>query len=218
MKEKQNLLKDRRAAAKALSEIIPMQKLKSQDWKLVAVSKGGLELASFLRGRLDNDVEFLFNEAIMAPNNDECEVARVTEGEEIVINENLVSAFEIQYDYIYGEAHRKHEEKILSYIYQYRKGMAFPSVKDQVVLLIDEGSESGLKFMTALKAILAQKPKAVYIGVPVIPNDVLELLEPFCDDIFFIHDIEDYVETALYYEELPKVDEETIEKILGEKR
>ncbi len=218
MKEKQNLLKDRRAAAKALSEIIPMQKLKSQDWKLVAVSKGGLVLASFLRGRLDNDVEFLFNEAIMAPNNDECEVARVTEGEEIVINENLVSAFEIQYDYIYGEAHRKHEEKILSYIYQYRKGMAFPSVKDQVVLLIDEGSESGLKFMTALKAILAQKPKAVYIGVPVIPNDVLELLEPFCDDIFFIHDIEDYVETALYYEELPKVDEETIEKILGEKR
>lgn len=218
MKERKNLLKNRQDAAKKLLEVLPMQKLKLENWKLVAVSKGGLELASMIGQRLDNEVEFLFSESIMAPNNDECEIARVTEGEEIVIHENLVSAFDIQYDYIYGEAHRKHEEKILSYIYQYRKGRPFPSVKDEVVLLIDEGSESGLKFMTALKAILAQKPKAVYIAVPVIPNDVLESLEPFCDNIFFIHDIEDYVETALYYEELPRVDEEKIEKILGEKR
>ena len=218
MKERKNLLKNREYAAKKLAEVIPMQRLKLENWKLVAVSKGGLELASILKGKLENKVEFLFSEAILAPNNDECEIARVTEGEEIVINENLVSAFEIQYDYIYGEAHRKHEEKILSYIYQYRKGMPFPSVKDEVVLIIDEGSQSGLKFMTALKAILAQKPKAVYIGVPVIPNDVLESLEPLCDDIFFVHDIEDYVETQLYYEDLPRVDEEKIEKILGEKR
>ena len=211
-------LKNRQDAANKLTEFIPMQKLKSEVWKLVAVSKGGLELASLLCPKFSNEVDFLFSEPILAPNNEECEIARVCEGEEIVINENLVSAFDIQYDYIYGEAHRKHEEKILSYIYQYRKGIGFQSVKDDVVLLIDEGSESGLKFMTALKAILAQKPKAVYIAVPVIPSDVLELLEPFCDDIFFIHDIEDYVETALYYEDLPRVDEEKIEKILGERR
>jgi len=211
-------LKNRQDAANKLSEFIPMQRLKSENWKIVAVSKGGLEIASLLCPKYDNEIDFLFSESIMAPHNDECEIARVCEGEEIVINENLVSAFDIQYDYIYGEAHRKHEEKILSYIYQYRKGMAFKSVKDDVVLLVDEGSESGLKFMTALKAILAQKPKAVYIAVPVIPSDVLELLEPFCDDIFFIHDIEDYVETPLYYEDLPRVTEERVEKILGEKR
>ena len=218
MKERKNLLKNREDAARKLAEVIPMQKLKNEEWKVVAVSKGGLELADYLCRRLDNKVEFLFSEAVMAPNNDECEVARVCEGEEIVINENLVNSFNIQYDYIYGEAHRKHEEKILSYIYQYRKGRPFPSVKDEVVLLIDEGSESGLKFMTALKAILAQNPKAVYIAVPVVPSDVLESLEPFCDDIFFVYDIDDYVDTTLYYEELQSVDEEKIETILGDKR
>ena len=211
-------LKNRQDAARKLTEFIPMARLKAEKWKLVAVSKGGLELAALLCPKYGNQLDFLFSEPILAPNNEECEIARVCEGEEIVIHENLVRAFDIQYDYIYGEAHRKHEEKILSNIYQYRKGMPFKSVKGDVVLLIDEGSESGLKFMTALKAILAQKPKAVYIAVPVIPSDVLELLEPFCDDIFFIHDIDDYVETALYYEELPRVDEEKIENILGEKR
>lgn len=212
-----NILKNRADAAKRLQEVVPMQKLKDENWKIVAVSRGGLELAYELRGKYKNSIDFLFSEAILAPNNSECEIARVCEGEEIVINENLVDAFEIKYDYIYGEARRKNEEKILSYIYQYRKGRPFASMNSQVVLLVDEGSETGLKFVTALKMILAMRPKAVYIAVPVIPSDVLESLEPFTDNIFFLYNIDDYVETSLYYEELQKVDEDTIEKILGEK-
>lgn len=217
MKKYKHILKDREDAAKKLTEVIPMQKLKEENWKLIAVSRGGLELAHYIRGKYKNNLDFLFSEAIKAPNNSECEIARVCENEEIVINEKLVATFEIKYDYIYGEAHRKHEEKILSYVYQYRKGKPFSSMHNQVVLLVDEGAETGLKFMTALKAIMSMKPKAVYIAVPVIPSDVLELLETFADNIFFLYDIDDYVETELYYEELNRVSEDKIEKILGEK-
>ncbi|PHQ66107.1 MAG: phosphoribosyltransferase [Sulfurimonas sp.] len=217
MKKYKNILKNREDAATKLADIVPMQRLKDESWKMVAVSKGGLELAYILRKKLPNSLDFLFSEAIMAPNNDECEVARVSEREEIVINEQLVNTFDIQYDYIYGEAHRKHEEQILSYIYQYRKGRPFSSMKDEVVLLIDEGSETGMKLMTALKTILAMGPKAVYIAVAVLPSDTLDLLEPFADDIFFLYDIDDYVETTLYYEELEEVAEEKLEKYLEKK-
>ena len=216
MQSYKNIIVDRKDAATKLLDVIPMNQLKDENWDIVAVSRGGLELAACIKGKLSNNLEILFLEAIMAPNNPECEVARVSETEEIVINEQLVSAFEIQYDYIYGEAHRKHEEKILSRIYQYRKGQPFPSMTNKVVLLVDEGSESGSKFMTALKTILAQAPKAVYIAVPVLPSDVLETLEQFVDDIFFLHDIDDYVETALYYEHLEPMNDEKIEKILEE--
>ena len=207
MQKYKNILKNRQDAAKKLTDVIPMQKFKEEQWEIVAVSKGGLKLASFLRGKLKNNLDFLFSEAILAPNNLECEVARVSENEEIVINEKLVDAFNIQYDYIYGEAHRKHEEEILSYVYQYRKGRHFSSVENKIVLLIDEGSETGSKFMTALKTILVQKPKAVYIAVAVLPTDVLELLEPFVDDIFFLYDIDDFVETSLYYEEFEEIED-----------
>jgi len=195
-----------------------MQKFKEESWNLISLSRGGLELACEIRGRLDNNIDFLFSEAILAPCNPECEVARVSESEEIVINEALVSAFEIQYDYIYGEARRKHEENILSYIYQYRKGRHFTTIKGNVILLVDDGSETGLKFMTALKTILAQKPKAVYIAVPVLPTDVLELLEPYADNIFFLYDIDDYVETQLYYEEFENIEDCRVEKLLEEKK
>lgn len=218
MQKYKNIIKNREEAALKLLDVIPMNKLKDEDWDIVAVSRGGLELGSFIKKRLKNSLEILFLEAIMAPNNNECEIARVSETEEIVINEQLVSAFDIQYDYIYGEAHRKHEENILSHIYQYRKGRPFPSMEKKVVLLVDDGSETGSKFMTALKTVLSQKPKAVYIAVPVIPSDVLEQLEPFVDDIFFLYDIDDFVETELYYEVLEKIDDERIEKLLEENR
>ena len=218
MQKYKNILKDRKDAANQLIDIMPMHKLKEEEWNIIAVSKGGLELGSFIKERLKNPLDILFLEAITAPHNPECEVARVSETEEIVLNENLIDAFEIQYDYIYGEAHRKHEEDILSHIYQYRKGRPFPSMQNQVVLLVDEGSETGTKFMTALKTVLNQKPKAVYIAVPVLPKDVLEVLETFVDDIFFLYDIDDYVETDLYYKNLEKLDDEVIEKILEENR
>jgi len=216
MQKYKNIILDREDAAKKLQDVIPMHKLKDEEWNIVAVSRGGLALGTYINKRVKNNLEILFLEAIMAPNNSECEVARVSESEEIVINEELVSAFEIQYDYIYGEAHRKHEENILSNIYQYRKGRPFPSMENKVVLLVDEGSETGSKFMTALKTVLAQKPKAVYIAVPVLPSDVLEQLETFVDDIFFLYNIDDYVETSLYYEKLESIDEETIEKLIEE--
>ena len=216
MQKYKHMLKDRKDAAKRLLDVIPLHKLKEEDWNIVAVSKGGLELGSFLKGRLKNKLEILFLEAVMAPNNNECEIARVSETEEIVINEDLIDAFEIQYDYVYGEAHRKHEEDILSHIYQFRKGRPFPSMTNKVVMLVDDGSETGSKFMTALKTILVQNPKAVYIAVPVLPSDVLEQLETFVDDIFFLYDIDDYVETALYYEKLEDVDDEILEKLLEE--
>ena len=217
MKKYKNILKDREDAANKLKDVIPMQRLKDESWNIIAVSKGGLELGNLIRGKLNNKLDFLFSEAILAPHNDECEVARVSETEEIVINEKLIDTFGIQYDYIYGEANRKHEEKILSNIYQYRKGRHFSSMKDEIVLLIDEGSETGSKFMTAIKTVLAQKPKAVYIAVSVLPSDVLEVLEPFTDDIFYLYSIGDYVETSLYYEEFEDINEETIEKLLEDK-
>jgi len=218
MQKYKNILYDREDAVEKLLDIMPLDKIKEEKWHIVAVSKGGLEMGYLLQKRMKNSLDILFLASIKAPNNPECEVACVSETEEIVLNENLIESFAIQYDYIYGEAHRKHEEDILSSIYQYRKGKPFASMENRIVLLVDEGSETGTKFMTALKTVLVQKPKAVYIAVPVLPRDVLEVLETFVDDIFFLYDIDDYVETDLYYEKLRDINDDEIENFLEENR
>ena len=208
--------RDRKDAATQLKEIVPIEQMRSEEWQIIAVSSGGLELGSYLNDRMKLEIDFLFSEGIYAPHNAECEIARVSETEEIVINDNLVSAFEIQYDYIYGEASRKHEEKILSSLYQYRKGRHFNAVENKTVLLLDEGAETGLKLMSAMKTVLGMKPKAVYVATPVMSLEVYEALEPLADDIFSLHTLNDYIDTPCYYEKLERVSDEKIEMILGD--
>jgi putative phosphoribosyl transferase len=166
--------------------------------------------------RLHLAKDFLFSAGIYAPKNSECELARVSEHEEIVINDNLVKTFDIKYDYIYGEASRKYEEKILSYIYKYRKGKHFEDMEGKTILLVDEGAESGLKLMAAIKTILAMRPKAVYVAVPVLPSDLLDSLEPLTDEIFFISAPDDYIDTKSYYESFEPVTDTQIAQYLGE--
>lgn len=214
MRLQRHLFKDRPDAAVQLKELLPLDQMKSEGWNLIAVSSGGLMIAHEINKRLKLPIDFIFSAGITAPQNPECELARVSETEEIVIHQALVDAFEIQVDYIYGEATRKHEEKILSAIYQYRKGEHFKSMRGKNVLLIDEGSETGLKLMCAIKTAFAQKAKAVYVAAPIMPMSVVEALDPIVDGVFCLQEIEDYIDTGYYYQEFDPIDEETIETIL----
>jgi putative phosphoribosyl transferase len=159
-------------------------------------------------------VDILFSESIYAPSNHDCELGRVSETEEIVVHEELVDAFDIQYDYIYGEAHRKHEEKILSSIYQFRKGMQFPNLKDEHILLIDEGCETGLKLMAGIKTAMNMDAKAVFVGIPVAPKSVAEALNQIVDEAYMVHEVNDYVKTYCYYKEFNAISDSEIEEIL----
>lgn len=207
-------LKNREDAANELRESLPLEQMRVENWNLVAVSSGGLELASYVNKRLSLPIDMLLSASISAPQNPECEIARVCETEELVIHEALCDSFDIQVDYVYAEATRKHEEKILPNIYKYRKGRHFDSKKGETVVILDEGSETGLKLMLAIKAILSQQPKAVYIAVPVLPHEIFDAIEPLVDGIFFVKDIENYKITSCYYEKLEPVSDETIELIL----
>ncbi len=206
--------KNRADAAIQLKELLPLDRMKSESWNLIAVSSGGLVIANAINSRLKLPIDFIFSAAITAPHNPGCELARVSETEEIVIHQALVDAFEVQVDYIYGEATRKHEEKILGAIYQYRKGEHFKSMKGKTILLIDEGSETGMKLMCAIKTAFAQKAKAVYVAAPIMPGSVVEAVDPIVDGTYCLHEIDDYVDTKCYYQEFEPVDDETIETIL----
>jgi len=205
---------NREDAAVKLIDALPIERIRTEKWKIIAVSAGGLTIASAIAKRAGMKVDILFSEAVYAPNNPECELGRVSETEEIVVHEELVNAFDVQYDYIYGEAHRKHEEKILASIYRFRKGEQFPNLKDEHVLLIDDGCESGMKLMTGIKTAMNMDAKAVFVAIPVAPKSVAEALNQIVDESYVVHEVNDYVKTYCYYKDFKTVDENEIEAIL----
>jgi len=211
------LFDNRKDVAKQLKEILPVSEMKKGQWIIVAVSSGGFELGLNLAESLKLDIEFLFNEAIVSPVNPECEVARVSETEEIVIHEVLVRSFNIQNDYIFGQAKRMYEDKILPDIYRFRKDSSFCSLKERNVLLIDEGSETGMKLMVGIKSALEIKAKAIYVVAPVLPDDIADNINQLVDDVFCIHEVKDYLLTSSYYDAFEAVDDEKLETLFEQR-
>ena len=200
------LFKDREEACKKLISTLPISKMKKEEWVVLAISSGGVYFTREIASIIGADVDYLFTEKITAPNNKDCTIAMISETEEIVINHNLIESFDITLDYMYGEAKRKYDEQILSYLYRYRKGELISSLNTKNILLVDEGADTGMTLMASLKSVIEQHANKVIVALPVVPKSIANEVEKIVDEVYFLHLIKNYVNMHLYYEELPNMD------------
>ncbi len=135
---------DREDASRQLIEVLPIELLSQNETVVIGVSEGGVYFADKIANAVNGQMDILLTEPVVAPNNSEVTIAMVSETEEVVMHKALIDAFEINEDYVYGEAHRKYEEEVLSYVYRYRKGRDLLPLQGKYVVLADECIETGL--------------------------------------------------------------------------
>lgn len=202
---------NRKDASRQLIEILPAELLTKNETVVIGISQEGVYFADQIATALDVQMDILLTEPILAPNNPELAIGMVSETEEVVMHKALIDAFGINEDYVYGEAHRKYEEEVLTYVYKYRKGSDLVSLEGKYVVLVDECIESGLTMMVALKSVVARGAKNIYIATPILDQTVYQSLLSVCDRVFCPHKIQDYISIEYYYKEYERSDfEETL--------
>ncbi len=209
------VFENRADATTKLLDILPQKMMKDDNWLLVCITTQAIPVANMIAEKLDLNYDLLFCEPISAPNNKSCTIGMVSETEEIVLHGELVESFAISLDFIYGEAHRQYEEKILPKVYKYRKGDLIGSLDKKNVLLIDEGCETGMTVMTAVKTVINSGAKSVAYATALISSDVARSLEPVTDEIFFVHKISDFVDVEFYYKKLRELDADAVLEIIN---
>jgi len=196
--------------------MLPIELLSQNETVVIGVSEGGVYFADQIAKAIDAQIDILLTEPILAPNNPELAIAMVSETEEVVMHKALVDAFEINEDYVYGEAHRKYEEEVLSYVYKYRKGKDLISLQGKYVVLADECIETGLTMMVALKSVIARGAKNIYIATPILDKGVYENLLTVCDGVFCPHKIQDYISIEYYYKDFQRLNFEEISSMVND--
>lgn len=208
------LFEDRQHAYKELLEVLPIKVMQHEAWVLISLSPGAVEIAMKLAERFGFDFDLLFTQAIVAPNNEECQLAMVSETNDIVIEEKLVESFGISLDYIYDEGEKLFHQHIVNYQHRYRKGLGLSDLKDKNVLLIDQGCETGFSVMCALKSVINMGVRKVSLATPLIPDDLYSLVDKKVDKIYTVHQIKDFIEVSYYYRELKEPKPEALQKML----
>ena len=206
---------DREDASKQLIETLPIELFSKNETVVIGVSEGGVYFADQISKTINAQMDILLTEPVLAPNNPELFIAMVSETEEVVMHKALIDAFEINEDYVYGEAHRKYEEEVLSYVYKYRKGKDLISLKGKYVVLADECIETGLTMMVALKSAIARGAKNIFIATPILDKGVYQNLLTVCDGVFCPYKIRDYISIEYYYKDFQKLQFEEISSMVN---
>jgi putative phosphoribosyl transferase len=214
MGEKQILFKNRVESTKALVDTLPISKMKDEDWIVIATSANGVPIANDISKLINSEFDFMFSEKLFAPLNHECEIAIVTENQDVIIHEELVRTFNIDLDFIYAQAEILYQVTILSYIAQYRDGDNIKDLKNQNVLLIDEGLNTGLTMMACIKTAISLGAKSVSVAVPIIPKATVGDIESIADDLYCPNILEHFVAIDFYYDQLDEISFDKVKKIL----
>jgi putative phosphoribosyl transferase len=208
------IYEDRAQAVEDLLSILPKETMQKEQWVLLALSRGSVEMAERIADSFSLLFDIFIVKPILAPNNADCQIAMVSETKEIVIHEALVESFGISEDYIYAEAKRRYQDDILDNIHKFRQGLPLSNLKDKTVLLIDEGCETGLSTMCALKSVLNLHTKKVLLATPVIAEDLFHHLDLKVDKIYTNHRIHNFIEVNYYYKNLERIPGKLIRKKL----
>ncbi len=205
---------DREDAAIQLFEAIPKGFFQNKEIVVVALSEGAVLIADSIAKKLNVQMDILLIESITAPNNPELSIAKVSETQEIAIHRVLMEAFEISEEFVYNEAKRVYDDRILSHLYRYRKGGTLQSVRDKAVLLVDECVETDFTMIVAIKSMISKGAKNIYIGTPVMDSFSYESLLQICDGIFCPYRIKDYISIEYYYKNLERPEFSELERII----
>ena len=193
--------KDKNEALEKLYSLLDLEKI-DDETIILAISEDGVFYAIEIAKKVGFiEADFLFSEPIISPQNKECILGCVSETKDIVLIEELIEAFDISKDYVYSEAKRLFDEKIISYIYEYRYGDSIVDLKDKRVILVDEGANTGLTLEVCIKSCINQGAREIDVAIPIIPESLAKEIKKLSDHCYFVYEIENFVETNFYFED-----------------
>lgn len=204
---------NRAEATKKLIEILPIDSMKLEEWIVISSSYGGYEIAKNIAKELNSDFDIILNNKIFAPNNEECEIAVVTEYEDVLIHEELLKSFEIDIDYIYYQSRSIFEKNLKECGNRLRDGIKPRSLEGKNVLIVDEDINVGLVMMACIKTVLNQKVKSISVATPIISSASIEGIDTITDDLYYVKKLDHYIDVEYYYKDLPNLEFEDILKI-----
>ncbi|MEA2017739.1 MAG: phosphoribosyltransferase family protein [Campylobacterota bacterium] len=213
MKFNNQIFKNRDEAADLLYEELPTEAMQQEEWIILAISTGAVPIALSLSNKLNATFDYLFTKKIFTKKNNECEVAIITETQEIVIHEELMSSFSLDLEDLYAQSKEVYSKAIKKYKHKYRNNLDIIDLENKNVLLVDEGLNTGLTMMACIKSVINEKAKSICVAVPVLPEVTINDIEAIADDLYYIQAPAHFISIDFYYETLEELNLEDIEKL-----
>lgn len=195
------IFENRAAAGREIAK--RLEKYRGPDVIVLALPRGGVATAAEVASALNAPLDVLITRKIGAPGNPEYGIGAIAENGVYLLNDEEVSVFHAE-SFVQEEMERQKTE-IERQKRVYRGGKELPDLRNQTVILVDDGVATGFTMFTAIKAARAAGAKRIVVAVPVGPPATIEELRDVADDVVYLISREPFFAVGFFYRDFHQV-------------
>jgi predicted phosphoribosyltransferase len=180
LRDKVHVFKDRKEAGLLLAKTL--SGYRGVDGIVLGIPSGGVPVAAEVAEALGLTLDLVIVRKVQIPYNTEAGFGAVGPDGEVSLNVDLVSRLGLTEKEIGGQI-QKTKGIIKSRNELFREGLPFPSLRDKVVIIVDDGLASGYTMLSAVDFIKSHRPEKVVVAVPTAPNRTVDLILPHVDEL-----------------------------------
>lgn len=176
-----NRFRDRTEAGKLLASQLTAYADRS-DVLVLGLPRGGIPVAYEVATALHVPLDICLVRKLGVPHQRELAMGAIAPGDIVILNNDVLQSLAISQDAIQQVVDEEKQE-LERRERVYRGDRPLPDVRDQVVILVDDGIATSSTLRAAIATLQQQHPKQIIVAVPVAPPSVCEALKELVDEV-----------------------------------
>jgi predicted phosphoribosyltransferase len=180
---------------------------------VLGLPRGGVPVAFEIAKKLNLPLDICLVRKLGVPGREELAMGAIASGGVRVINRDVVGWLHLPPQVIEGvavEEQRELERRDRAY----RGDRPLPRIKNQTIILVDDGIATGSTLRAAIGVLKQQEPKEIIIAVPVAADATCEELRTEVDKIVCLLKPEFLHSISLWYEDFSQTTDEEVKELL----
>ena len=206
--------KDRRDAGRKLAQRLSRY-AEQPKILILALPRGGVPVAYEVARALGARLDIFIVRKLGLPGHEELAMGAVASGGVRILNRDIIRMFSIP-DEVINFVVKRELQELQRREKLYRGNRPGPEVRDQTVILIDDGLATGASMRAAITGLRAQGPARIVVAVPAAAPEVCEAFREEVDEIVCAITPEPFYGVGRWYEDFTQVTDEEVKVLLEE--
>jgi predicted phosphoribosyltransferase len=207
--------RDRRAAGRALAEVVANALSPDEHPVVLALPRGGVPVAFEVAVALGAPLDIIVVRKLGVPAQPELAMGAIGEDGVRVLNPEVIRHLRISERALESVEARERVE-LQRRARQFRGDASMVALHDRTVVVIDDGLATGSTARAAIQVARAHGARRVMLAVPVAPHQTLAELAHIADEVICVASPQQFVAIGQWYEDFRQTTDEEVSRLLAE--
>jgi putative phosphoribosyl transferase len=183
------------------------------DLLVLALPRGGVPVGYEVARALDAPLDVFVVRKLGVPGHEELAMGAIASGGVRVLNEDVVRGIGIA-DEVIDRVAEAEQRELERREWQYRGDRPSAAVRDQTVILVDDGLATGSTMRAAVAALRRLGPNRIVVAVPVAARPTCEELREEADEVVCAEMPEPFYAVGLWYRDFSQTSDAEVDELL----